>query len=54
MEVRNRLTLAVAEVADELAKKLIESEQWDAVGDTPAHAPRKRRAKAAVEESSEE
>lgn len=40
--VRNRLTLAVAEVDDVLAKSLIESEQWDAEDGSAAPVARKR------------
>lgn len=48
-EIRNRLSLAVVEVDDVLAKKLIDSELWDAV-DAPAARKRAPRKAAAVVE----
>lgn len=42
--VRNRLNLAVAEVDDVLAKKLVESGQWDTEDGSVAPVARKRAA----------
>ena len=50
MQIRLRLNDAIAEVDDELGKKLIESGGWDAVTDSP----RKRRTTKPVEEPSTE
>lgn len=40
-ELRNRLSQAVVTAGDELAKKLVDSGQWDLV-DGSAPAPKKR------------
>lgn len=51
--LRNRLTLAVAEVGDELAKKLVESGEWDPRDDSVAPTPRKRTTPRRPEDSGE-
>lgn len=47
-ELRNRLNQALVTAGDELAKKLVESGQWDLV-DESAPAPKKRPRRVAPE-----